>query len=270
MEEAGQRLDLLLAAYHRHLHALATVERVGQRADDPPHGDWRRLPADLARLRLAEDEGAAGSGVGTLAGKDRSWLGHLLQPSGDIDGVAGHDVLVGSGHHLTGVDADANGEADAMLRFEFRIQLRQPLEHLARCPERPLSVILAHDWDAEGGHDRVAHELLDGTTPGLDRRGHDRVEPLKEDSPALGVETLAEAGRPRDVREQDGDELALLHRPVNERRAAGRAEACPSRYCRRTLRACRVRSHDRSLLGHPSLINRRRHGVANKPRQKPQ
>src|SRR5207302_2980526 len=57
VEEAGDRLDLLFAADHGDLHPFASVERVGQRADDPPYRNRRRLPADLSRLRLAEDEG---------------------------------------------------------------------------------------------------------------------------------------------------------------------------------------------------------------------
>ena len=134
-----------------------------------------------------------------------------------------------------------------MLRLEFRIQLRQPLEHLASGPQRPLGVILADDWDAEGGHDGVAHELLDGPAPGLDRRGHHRKEPLKQDPPTLGIETLTERGRPGDVGEEDGDELALLAGPITESRAAGRAEACSYRYRRRAARAPCVHSHDRRL-----------------------
>src|SRR2546425_337434 len=41
-----------------------------------------------------------------------------------IHRVAGHDVLVGGGHHLARVDADANRQADTMLRRELGIQLR--------------------------------------------------------------------------------------------------------------------------------------------------
>src|SRR5438309_8778651 len=213
MEEAGERLDLLFAADHSDLHAFASIERVGQRADNLSYGDRRRLPADLARLRLAEDERVAGGRVGSLPGEDRPRLGHLLQPSGDIDLIAGHDALVGSGHHLAGVDTDANRQADAMLSLELRIEVRQPLEHLAGGSQRPLSVILTHDRNAEGGHNRVAHELLDRPSPGLDRRGHDGEESLKEDPPPLGVKALAQSGRPGDVRKEDRDELALLQRP---------------------------------------------------------
>src|SRR5437660_3136498 len=116
VEEARERLYLLFATDHRDLHALASVEGVGQRAQDLTRFNERRLASDLARLRLAEDEGVTRGRVSSLANEDRSWLGHLLQPCGDIDGVASHHVLVGSGHHLAGVDADADGEADTVLR----------------------------------------------------------------------------------------------------------------------------------------------------------
>ena len=210
VEEAGERLDLLVAADHGDLHPFAAVERVGQRAQHPPHGHGHRLSTNLARLWLAEDEGVPGGGIGSLAGKDGSRLGHLLQSSGDIDGVAGHHVLVRCGHHLAGVDPHANGEANAVLRLELGVQLRQSLEHLASGPQRPLGVVLPHDRDAKGRHDRVAHELLHRPAPGLDRRGHDREESLQEDAPALRVEAFAERGRPGDVGEEDGHELALL------------------------------------------------------------
>src|SRR5438309_7260697 len=63
VEEAGERLDLLFAADHSDLHAFTPVERIGQRADDLAHRNWRRLPADLSRLGLAEDECVAGGRV---------------------------------------------------------------------------------------------------------------------------------------------------------------------------------------------------------------
>src|SRR5439155_1830279 len=69
VEEARERLDLLFAADHSYLHAFASVERVGQRADNLSYGDRRRLPADLSRLRLAADERVAGGRVGPLAGE---------------------------------------------------------------------------------------------------------------------------------------------------------------------------------------------------------
>src|SRR5438034_951996 len=39
-----------------------------------------------------------------------------------IPAGAGHDVLVGCGHDLARVDADANGEGHAVLRLELGIQ----------------------------------------------------------------------------------------------------------------------------------------------------
>src|SRR5947208_2688494 len=75
VEEAGERLDLLFAADHGNLHPLTAIERVGEWAQDLSHCHWRRLAADLAPLRLAEDECVAGSGVGALAGQDRSRVG---------------------------------------------------------------------------------------------------------------------------------------------------------------------------------------------------
>ena len=46
----------------------------------------------------------------------------MFQASSDIDRIAGHHVLIGRGHHLAGVDADADGEGHAVLRLELGIQ----------------------------------------------------------------------------------------------------------------------------------------------------
>src|SRR5439155_21616825 len=81
VEEAGERFNLLFAADHGDLHPFSSVERVGQWADDLPYRDRRRLAADLARLRLAEDEGVTRGPAGSLAGQDRSRFGQLLQLS---------------------------------------------------------------------------------------------------------------------------------------------------------------------------------------------
>src|SRR5207244_8291010 len=87
VEEAGERFDLLFAADHGDLHSLAAIERVGERAQNLSRRHSRSLPTNLARLRRAEDECAAGGSVSSFAGQDRSRITHLLQPSGDIDRV---------------------------------------------------------------------------------------------------------------------------------------------------------------------------------------
>ena len=49
-------------------------------------------------------------------------LREVAKRLGHIDGVTGDDVLVGSRHHLAGVDSDANCKADTMLRRELAVQ----------------------------------------------------------------------------------------------------------------------------------------------------
>jgi hypothetical protein len=81
---------------------------------------------------------------------------------------------------------------------------------------------------AEGGHHGVADELLDGPTFGFDLRAHRRERRLHHVLEAFGVEQLGEPSRARDVREEDGNQLALLEhrrRPLVQRRRAGSAEA---------------------------------------------
>jgi hypothetical protein len=66
--------------------------------------------------------------------------------------------------------------------------------------------------DAEDGHDGVADELLHDAAPRRDHRRHRREILREKRAEALGIEPLAESGRPGEVGEEDGDELSLLLR----------------------------------------------------------
>ena len=76
----------------------------------------------------------------------------LLQPRGEVDGLAGGE------RRLAVVDDDLAGlDADARLEPE----LAHPLEDRERRPDGALGVVLVRQRHAEGGHDGVAGELLD-------------------------------------------------------------------------------------------------------------
>src|SRR5207302_6026995 len=72
---------------------------------------------------------------------------------------------------------------------------------------------------------------------------------------ALRVERRAGGCRSGNVREGDGDELAVLQGPLTDRGAARRAESCSRRYRGRTARARSVHSHVRSLHGSAGEMN---------------
>jgi hypothetical protein len=76
------------------------------------------------------------------------------------------------GHNLARVDADAGLERRPVDAAKLLAQLGQRLAHLRRHPHRSQRVVLAQQRDAEHGHDRVAHELLDGPAVALDRLLH--------------------------------------------------------------------------------------------------
>ena len=105
-----QELYLALAADERLVqpaHAAWAHER--QRADDAAAGDAALFPFRLDRLRLVELEGAACRSDRPLAGEDRARRGRLLEPSGNVHRVAGHEGAAFAGaadHDLPGVDPD--------------------------------------------------------------------------------------------------------------------------------------------------------------------
>jgi len=137
----------------------------------------------------------------------------LLEPRGDVDGVARRERVCASGHDLAGVDADPDVDLDRVTELGGR-------SHGA---ER---VVLVHDGHSEHGHHRVADELLHGSPVTFDRRPC-RLEVPRHDGPhRLGVELLAEARRARHVAEEHGHDLPLLalRGGRHERSRAGVAE----------------------------------------------
>ena len=206
--------------------------RVPQHGPQPVRRDGFGLALQLERLdRLGLDR-VAHEGERLVADQDLARLRGLLEAGGDVDGVAGGEALLGSGHDLAGVDADAGLHA----------QLRQRGAHLHRRAARAQGVVLVHLGDAEHGHDRIADELLDRPAVRLDDPLHALEVAGEQGAQRLGVGRLAQGGRAGDVAEEDGDGLALLAsgRRGLERRAARVAETRPFRVLRA---AARTRGH---------------------------
>jgi hypothetical protein len=72
----------------------------------------------LEHARLADLDGAAHQHFGAAAEQDLAGGGRLLEPRGDVDGVAGDERLPLADDDLAGVDADAAGERDGACRLE--------------------------------------------------------------------------------------------------------------------------------------------------------
>ena len=89
--------------------------------------------------------------------QDLARLGRLLEPRGDVDGLAGREGRLGVvDDDLAGLDADPRLEAELVDGVEDR----------DRCAHGSLGVVLVRLRDPEGGHDGVAGELLDDAAVG--------------------------------------------------------------------------------------------------------
>src|SRR6185503_15051394 len=114
---------------------------------------------------LAEAELAVRESEGRLSDVHLARRCRLLQPCGDVDGVA-HDAVLGRGANRSGddhpaVDPDAQSELDPELRLHSRRMLGHQLLHADRAAERALRVVLVRDRRAEDYENRVSDELFD-------------------------------------------------------------------------------------------------------------
>ena len=154
------------------------------------------------------DDGVAHVAVRLLADEDVALPGTLLEPSSDIDRVAGCELLVGRtapDDHLARVDAGACLDANAVLLREPVVEPLESLSHLQRRPDGPKRIVLVQHRYPEDGDDRVADELLDGAAVTLERCLH-RVEvPPHDASERLLVESLPERSGVGDIGEDDRD-----------------------------------------------------------------
>ena len=124
---------------------------------------------------------------------------------------------------------------------------------LDRGAHRAERVVLGGDRDAEHGHHRVAHELLDRAAVALEDHARGLVVAPHEGAQRLRIGAVADRGRAGQVAEQDGDDLPHLarRRRRGERCAARRAEAevggalapalSTDRHVRESIRAVRAR-----------------------------
>ncbi len=141
----------------------------------------------------------------------------LLEPGGDVDGVAGDQRVDLPGHHLARVDADPRGEAER----------RHRSAHLPGGPHRPQRIVLVRHRHAEHRHHRVTHELLHRAAVALEDHAHPFVVRAHRRAQRLRVDAMAERRRAAQIAEQDRDDLADLTGSLGgrQRRPAAAAEA---------------------------------------------
>ena len=208
-----QALELASAPDERRVEVALQAGRRRVDLEEPERVDRRALALQLELDRL-EAHGVADEPRGLRADQDLARLGDLLQARGDVDGVSDHERVALAGDDLAGVDPDSRLQAEP----------GHGLDELRRSPHGPDGVVLVGLGDAEDGHDRVPDELLDRPAVPLEDPPRLLVVAPHRRPERLGIEPLAERGRPGEVAEQHGDGLPDLPAPFEGRPAAA-AEA---------------------------------------------
>ena len=217
-ERGLKELELAVASDE---HALQPCNPARPRQCERAH---QRAAADTAGLafggnscRVLELERALCSCCGALTDEDLTRLGRLLEPGGDVDGVAGHEgaaLARAPDHDLARVRADANSQRRAK-------ELGAATPDGERGVERTFGVVFLTGRCAEGGKHRVAHEFLERSACALDRLSRRVVVALEQCARPLRI-LFAELRRSDEVDEENRRQL-----PLGRRRR---------RRCRRMLR----------------------------------
>ena len=133
-------------------------------------GDRLCLSLECERLDLLHLDRVAHERERRRAEQDLAGLRRLLEPGGDVDGVARRQPLLGACDHLAGVDADPS----------LDVELGKRIAHLRRRTHRPQRVVLVRDRHAEHGHHGVSDELLHRAAVRLDNSLHPLEVPRQQ------------------------------------------------------------------------------------------
>ena len=202
-------------------------QRAGNDPDHPIRSLRLRLALDGQRIERLGDDGVANELERALADDDLARARGLLEPRGDIAGIAGGERAgdARSGEDLAGVDAGVRPQADAEGPFQLFVQRLEGGTHVDGGAHRTQRIVLVHDGHAEHRRDRVADELLDRAAVAFEHGEH-RLEVAREHAVQdLRVELLAESGRLDEVGEEHRDRLPAAGRCGPRRgRRLGRSE----------------------------------------------
>ena len=177
---------------------------------EPPSRDRLRLPFELERRDWIGDDRVSHQPDGRVADEDLPSSGGRFEPLRDDDGVAGRErvpLLGVACDHLAGVDARAHLDPDAVRGVEPVVQAGERLAKLDRRPDGAQRVVLVHDGDPEGGHDRVTDELLDRAAVPLQHLAGGLVVARPDTAKRLGIEAFPQRRRICDVTEDKRDGL---------------------------------------------------------------
>jgi len=152
-------------------------------ANEAPANNAAASSFDLDRFSVRELESTSRQGGCSIADNNVAGCGGLLEPRGDVHGVAGYEgaALAGaSDDDFAGVDANAQGKLIAE-------QLSQLSSHRESRMQRTFGVILVCNRGSERCHDSITHELLDCATRRIDLGAHRLVEPIEHRARSLGI-----------------------------------------------------------------------------------
>jgi hypothetical protein len=249
VEGVEHAAPLAAAADHRRTRALRPPLRVGGDGPKAEGLERRALALDRQRGDRLRVHRVTYEAERVVPEQDVSGACRLLEPGGDVHGVARREGAAGRGRArdgLAGVDPDAHRELDTALVAQLAAQGRDLVAHLRRRPHGAQGVVLMHDRDPEDPHDRVADEVLDRPAVALDGVAHPPEPPLHRPAQRLGIHPLSKRRRSHDVRKDHRDDFPPLGscRCRRHRRSTGGAEP---RSLGKPVATARARLHDPSL-----------------------
>ena len=208
-------------AQHGHLRLAANDRRARDlpprphvpRGDRLPRGDGQRLSLDLLRIELLVVGRVRGRAERGLAHDDAIGRRGGLQTRRGVDDVArGHGLAFARlrAEHdegLTGVDADANTQAELRVRG---VHGGDGMLDRERRSDRALGVILVRHRCTEDRHDGIPDELLDGATVAFEHCPQLYVVRIEHAAHGFGIELFSLGGETDEIGKQDRDDLALF------------------------------------------------------------
>src|SRR3989441_4705228 len=178
-----------------------------------PDRDARALEVLLPAVEEVEETRREPCGL--LGHADTARPRQLLHAGGEPDdvtlrGVVHAQIVADSpDDDLARVEAHPHREIEPALAPHVFGERPEVARQLERGRAGALGVVLVGDRGAEERHDAVAGVLVDRPLVVVDAVREDPEEAIEEAMPLLGIDTLSELHRARDVGEEDGDGLAL-------------------------------------------------------------
>ena len=243
LERPEQAPELPLATHQRRIEMARGHDAGRVHRDDAPRHERLALALGIDRRRRLGRDRVADQPIRLGADEDRARRRVLLQASGHVHGVTGHESLSVGGlarDDLAGVDAGPRDEALG------EPELAQSALELVGCPDGPERVVLVEGGQAEHRHHGIPDELLHDAAVTLDDGAREVEVFAHQRSQALGIEPLPERCRAGDIDEHDG------HGPPGVAAGACRHQSRPAAVAEtraRRVAGAAARAHDR-LGGH--------------------